>query len=65
VLASHLNDDRRTVRRWVIEAFQFTLPRQLGIPRLQAVAGTLKYADTRKDVETTLQRLQKPGAEDE
>src|SRR6267143_1163168 len=65
VLAAHLNDDRRTVRRWVVEAFQFTLPRQLGIPRLQAVAGTLKYADTRKDVDATLRRLQKPGADDE
>ena len=65
LLAGHLNDDRRTVRRWVVEAFQFTLPRQLGIPRLQAVAGALKYADTRKDVETVLQHLQKPGADDE
>jgi len=65
VLAAHLNDDRRTVRRWVVEAFQFTLPRQLGIPRLQAVAGTLKYADTRKDVDATLRRLQKPGTDDE
>src|SRR3989449_502154 len=47
-LVAHLNDDRRAVRRWVVEAFRFTLPRQLGIPRLQAVAGTLKYADTRR-----------------
>ena len=53
------------MRRWVVEAFQFTLPRQLGIPRLQAVAGTLKYADTRKQVETVMQRLQKPGTEEE
>src|SRR3989454_5018600 len=65
LLVAHLNDDRRAVRRWVVEAFQFTLPRQLGIPRLQAVVGTLKYADTRKDVETALQHLQKPGADDE
>ena len=65
VLAAHLNDDRRVVRRWVVEAFQFTLPRQLGIPRLQAVAGALKYADTRKDVETVLQHLQKPGTDSE
>jgi len=32
---------------------------------LQAVVGTLKYPDTRKDVETALQRLQKPAADDE
>ncbi len=65
VLAAHLNDDRRAVRHWVVEAFQFTLPRQLGIPRLQGAAGTLKYPDTRKDVEGALQRLQKPGTDDE
>jgi len=65
VLAAHLNDDRRAVRHWVVEAFQFTLPRQLGVPRLQAVAGTLKYADTRKDVDTALRELQKPGTDDE
>src|SRR6266480_4196489 len=65
LLAAHLNDNRPVVRRWVVEAFQFTLPRQLGVPRLQAVVGTLKYPDTRKDVETALQRLQKPGADDE
>src|SRR5438093_900746 len=65
VLTAHLNDERRAVRRWVVEAFQFTLPRQLGVPRLQAVVGTLKYPDTRKDVETALQHLQKPGADDE
>ncbi len=64
VLATHLNDDRHAVRRWVVEAFQFTLPRPLGIPRLQAVVGTLKYADTRKDVETALQHLQH-GTDDE
>ena len=65
VLTAHLNDERRVVRRWVVEAFRFTLPRQLGIARLQSAIGTLKYADTKKEVETVLQRLQKPGADDE
>src|SRR2546428_763678 len=65
VLAVHLNDERRAVRRWGVEAFAFTLPRQLGIPRLQAAAGTLKYPDTQKDVDGALQRLQKPGTDDE
>ncbi|HYR97974.1 MAG TPA: M1 family aminopeptidase, partial [Gemmatimonadales bacterium] len=65
LLTAHLNDERRAVRRWVVEAFQFTLPRQLGIPRLQAAVGTLKYPDTRKDVEAALQNLQKPRADDE
>src|SRR5881296_1510873 len=65
LLAARLNDNRPVVRRWVVEAFQFTLPRQLGVPRLQGVVGTLKYPDTRKDVETALQRLQKPATDDE
>ena len=65
LLAAHLNDNRPVVRRWVVEAFQFTLPRQVGVPRLQTVVGTLKYPDTRKDVETALQRLQKPATDDE
>src|SRR5437879_5861440 len=65
LLAAHLNDNRPVGRRWVVEAFQFTLPRQVGVPRLQTVVGTLKYPDTRKDVETALQRLQKPATDDE
>ena len=65
LLASHLDDERRAVRRWAIEAFQFTLPRQLGVARLQAIAGKLKYADTRKDVEAALRQLGKHGADDE
>jgi aminopeptidase N len=65
VLAAHLDDDRAAVRRWVVEAFRFTLPRRLGVPRLQAVVATLKYADTKKDVEAALQQLEKPASDDE
>jgi len=53
------------VRHWVVEAFHFTLPRQLGVPRLQAIVGTLKYADTKKDVEAALQQLEQPATDDE
>jgi hypothetical protein len=49
----------------VVEAFRFTLPRQLGIPRLQASVGKLKYADTKKEVERALQQLQKSTSDDE
>ena len=65
VLTAHLDDERPAVRRWAVEAFHYTLPRQLGIPRLQAVAGRLKYADTRKDVGKALEQLQKPASDDE
>ena len=33
--------------------------------RLKAVAGKLKYGDTKEDVGKTLQQLEKPGAEPE
>ncbi len=65
VLAAHLDDERAYVRRWAVEAFRFTLPRPLGVERLKAVAGTLKYADTRKQVGEVLQQLEKPGSDDE
>jgi len=65
LLTSHLDDDRPYVRRWVLEAFRYTLPRQLAVERLKGVAGKLKYADTREEAEKTLQQLEKPGAEEE
>jgi len=64
-LTTHLDDDRSAVRRWAVEAFRFTLPRQLGVPRLQEVAGTLKYPDTRNDVKKALEQLEKPASDDE
>src|SRR5690242_13869262 len=65
VLTAHLDDARAAVRRWAVEAFQFTLPRQLGVPRLQAIQSTLKYADTKKDVGAALEQLKKPASDDE
>jgi HEAT repeat protein len=65
ILALHLDDDRPAVRRWVVEAFQFTLPRQLGVPRLQAVSGKLKYPGTKQDVEKALEQLKKPATDEE
>jgi hypothetical protein len=53
------------VRRFVVEAFRFTLPRQLGVARLKAVTDRLTHADTKQAVTAALEALQKPGAEDE
>src|SRR5438270_2856745 len=50
LLTKHLDDDRPSARRWALEAFRFTLPRALGQARLQAVRGSLKYADTKQAV---------------
>jgi aminopeptidase N len=65
VLGAHLDDDRAYVRRWVVEAFRYTLPRQLGVARLQAVMAGLKHADTRHDVEEALHQLEKPDSDKE
>ncbi|HEY6156876.1 MAG TPA: HEAT repeat domain-containing protein, partial [Gemmatimonadales bacterium] len=65
LLTSHLDDDRAYVRRWVLEAFRYTLPRQLAVERLKAVAGRLRYADTRDQAQKALQQLEKPGAEEQ
>jgi len=65
VLAAHLDDERAYVRRWVVEAFRFTLPHQLATARLKAAVDKLKYADTKRAVGETLQQLEKPGSDDE
>jgi len=65
LLTAHLDDDRVYVRRWVLEAFRYTLPRQLAVERLKAVAGRLRYADTRDQAQKALQQLEKPGAEEQ
>jgi aminopeptidase N len=65
LLAAHLDDERSYVRRWVLEAFRFTLARPLAVARLQAISGKLKYAATQHDVTDLLERLKKPGPEDE
>ena len=65
VLAAHLDDERRYVRRWVVEAFRFTLAHPLATERLKAVADKLKYADTKQEVGQALEQLTKPGSEDE
>ncbi len=65
VLTGRLDDERSFVRRWVVEAFRYTLARPLALARLQAVAHKLKYAATRHDVAELLERLKKPGAADE
>jgi len=65
VLTAHLEDPRAYVRRFVVEAFRFTLPRQLGVARLKGVADRLAHADTQRAVTEALEALQKAGAEDE
>jgi aminopeptidase N len=63
-LSRHLDDERPYVRRWVLQAFQFTVRRELAIERLRAVETTLRYRDTQTAAARLRQRLEerKPGA---
>ena len=63
VLSRHLDDERSYVRRWVLQAFRFTVRRDLAIERLRAVEATLRYPGTQKDVARLRQRLEErtPG----
>jgi aminopeptidase N len=63
VLSRHLDDERPYVRRWVLEAFRFTLSPELGLPRLRTALNTLRYQDTRKRASALVEQLEKrkPG----
>jgi hypothetical protein len=58
VLSRHLDDPRPYVRRWVLQAFQGTVRRELAIERLRAVEPNLRYPDTRKAAARLRQRLE-------
>jgi HEAT repeat protein len=61
LLAKPLNDDRPFVRGWALEAFQFTLRRELAQPALHAARAGLKFADTQKAVDELMQQWSKAG----
>ena len=61
LLAGHLDDERPYVRRWTLDAFRFSLRRDLAQATLQAVSGELKFADTRRATVDLLQQWQKGG----
>jgi len=61
LLVKHLDDERPYVRRWALEAFHFSMRRELAQPKLQAVSAGLKYADTKQAAAVLLQQWQKGG----
>src|SRR5881394_2209610 len=62
LLAKLLDDDRTFVRGWALEAFQFTLRRELAQPALQAASAGLKFADTKQAVDDVLRQWAKTGS---
>ena len=65
LLVRHLDDERAYVRRWVLEAFRFTLRRDIAQPKLQAVSTGLKFADTRQAAADLLQQWRQGGGGDQ
>jgi len=62
LLVKLLNDDRMVVRGWALEAFQFSLRREIAQPALQAARAGLKFDDTKRAVDRVLQEWQKDSA---
>jgi HEAT repeat protein len=65
LLVKHLDDERSYVRRWALEAFRFTLRRDIAQPKLQAVSALLKFADTKQAAAELLQRWQRGSGGDQ
>jgi aminopeptidase N len=61
LLVKRLDDERPYVRRWALEAFRFSLRRDIAQPRLQAISAGLKFADTKQAAADLLQQWQKGG----
>ena len=58
LLAGHLDEQRRTVRGWALEAFQYALPRPVALERLRAVVDGLGHADTRQAVRDAIKEME-------
>jgi hypothetical protein len=65
LLVKRLDDERRYVRLWALEAFRFSLPRALAQPKLQAISAGLKFPDTKRAVADLLQQWQKSGGSEQ
>jgi len=63
LLVGHLDDERPYVRRWALEAFRFSLRRDIAQPRLQAASAGLRFADTKQAAAELLQQWQKGGSD--
>ena len=62
LLDAHLNDPRAAVRRWTLQAYQFTLARtdkDVAVSRLKSAVAGIRYADTKQAAQDLLEELQK------
>ena len=62
LLAGHLNDSRRTVRQWTLQAYRFTLAGQdkaLAVTQLKSAVDGIRFDDTKQAAGDLLKELQK------
>jgi aminopeptidase N len=65
LLFGHLNDQRPQVRRWALYAITSVLPHTVARQRLTALADQLRYDDTKSAVRRALERLARPGGQEQ
>jgi len=56
-LTKRLDDDRRTVRGWALQAFQFGMPRPLALAQLQGAVDRLRHAEARLAVSNVIKQM--------
>ena len=57
LLGKRLDDDRRTVRGWALQAFRYGMPGPLALAQLNKVVDSLAHADARQAVTDAIRRL--------
>ncbi len=58
VLAAHLDDPRRTVRGWALQAIRYALPAPVALARLRAAVDGLSHADTKAAAQDAIRELE-------
>jgi len=62
LLAGHLDDARRAVRGWALQAFQFAMPRPVGLARLRSAVDGLTHPDAKQAVQDAIRQMEaQPG----
>ena len=63
LLVAHLDEARRTVRGWALQAFQYSLPTPVALQRLRAAVGALTHADAKQAVRDAITEMEaRPGS---
>lgn len=57
LLTRRLDDDRRAIRGWALQAFQFGMPRPLALAQLRKVVDGLTHADAKQAVNDAIKRM--------